>query len=112
MFGCPMQRDKGQPRSDLDGLEDARVEHNESGGRFELKTGAGLAVVNYRRAGDTLILYHTEVPYPLRGGGIGEKLVRGTLEEVRRLGLKVVPRCGFVGEVIRRHPQYEDLLAV
>jgi predicted GNAT family acetyltransferase len=106
-----MQRDEGQSRSEARGSEDAGVQHNESGQRFELKTSAGFAVADYRRTGNTLILYHTEVPYPLRGGGIGEKLVRGALEEIRRLGLKVVPRCWFVGEVIRRYPEYEDLLA-
>jgi uncharacterized protein len=106
-----MQPDETGSYSTAEGVQSAAVRHNEAEQRFEMDTRAGLAVVDYRRTGDTLILYHTEVPYPLRGGGIGERLVRGTLEEMRRLGLKVVPRCWFVGEVIERRAGYKDLLA-
>lgn len=106
-----MQRDEERSDSHAKGSGQAEVHHNETSQRFELKTSAGLAVVDYRRTGDTLLLYHTEVPVPLRGGGIGERLVRGTLDEVRRLGLKVVPQCWFVGAVIGRHPEYRDLLS-
>jgi hypothetical protein len=54
---------------------------------------------------------HTEVPYPLRGGGLGERLVCGTLDRCARPRLKVVPRCWFVREVMGRHPEYRDLPA-
>jgi uncharacterized protein len=106
-----MQRDEGRSAPGVETAGQAEVRHNEASQRFELKTSAGLAVVDYRRTGDTLLLYYTEVPAPLRGGGIGERLVRGTLDEVRRLGLKVVPQCWFVGDVIRRNPEYNDLLS-
>ena len=106
-----MQRDEGKTASDAKGTAETEVRHNEAGQRFELTTSAGLAVVNYRRTGDTLLLYYTEVPAPLRGGGIGERLVRGALDEVRRLGLKIVPQCWFVGDVIGRHPEYRDLVS-
>jgi predicted GNAT family acetyltransferase len=39
-----------------------------------------------------MTIYHTEVPVPLRARGY--HLVRGTLEEVRRLNLKVVRARG------------------
>jgi hypothetical protein len=42
--------------------------------------------------------------------GYGYHLVRGTLEEVRRLNLKLVPQCWFVREVIERRPEFQDLL--
>jgi predicted GNAT family acetyltransferase len=106
-----MQRDEGPAASGSEAAVQSEVRHNEASQRFELKTSAGLAVVDYRRTGDTLLLYHTEVPAPLRGGGIGERLVRGTLDEVRKLGLKVVPQCWFVADVIRRRPEYRDLLS-
>jgi len=37
--------------------------------------------------------------------------VRGTLEQLRRLNMKVVPRCWFVRQVIERRPEFQDLLA-
>jgi GCN5-related N-acetyl-transferase len=46
---------------------------------------------------------------PLRGHGLGYRLVRDALNEVRRLNLKVVPECWFVREVIERNPEFQDL---
>jgi uncharacterized protein len=86
------------------------VRHNAQLRRFELDTPAGLAVADYHLAGNVLTIYHTEVPLPLRGRGHGYPLVRGALEEVRRLHLKVVPQCWFVREVIERRPEFRDLL--
>jgi hypothetical protein len=87
------------------------VRHNPERQRFELDTSAGLAVADYTLAGNTMTLYHTEVPIPLRNGGIGYRLVCGALKEVRQLNLKVVPSCWFVREVIARTPEFQDLLA-
>ena len=93
------------------GSDDARVRDNPEQKRFELDTDAGLAVAEYRRESDTLIIFHTEVPPALRGQGLGDKLVRGVLEDLRRRQLKVVPRCWFVRAFIDSNPEYQDLLA-
>lgn len=45
-----------------------------------------------------------------RGRGIGTRLVLHALEDARERGLRVVPSCPFVGEVVERHPEYADLL--
>ncbi len=45
------------------------------------------------------------------GKGVGSKLVKGALEQVRRDGLKVVPDCPFVKAYIEKHPEQADLLA-
>jgi predicted GNAT family acetyltransferase len=86
------------------------VSHNPETRRFELDTPAGLAVADYRLVGDTMTIYHTEVPVPVRGRTFGYRLVSGALEEVRRLKLKVVPECWFVREVVERRPEFQDLL--
>jgi hypothetical protein len=87
------------------------VRDNVAQQRFELDTSAGLAVADYRLAGDTMTIYHTEVPAALRRRGIGYWLVCGALAEVRRRQLKVVPSCWFVRDVIARTPELRDLLA-
>jgi uncharacterized protein len=92
-------------------MNSSPVRHNSKLHRFEMDTPAGVAVADYRLAGAVMTIYHTEVPVPLRGRGYGYHLVRGTLEEVRRLNLKVVPRCWFVRDVIARRPEFQDLLA-
>ena len=88
-----------------------QVEDNPAASRFEMRSGDSTAFVEYRRAGDGIVLLHTEVPEALSGKGVGSKLVSGTLDAVRAEGLKVVPRCEFVAAYIERHPEYRDLLA-
>jgi uncharacterized protein len=33
------------------------------------------------------------------------------LDEMRRRGLKIVPRCPFVSAYLAKHPEYRDLVA-
>ncbi len=89
----------------------SEVKDNPAASRFEMASGDAVAFVEYRRAGDRIVLAHTEVPEALSGKGVGSKLVRGTLDAVRAEGLKIVPRCEFVAAYIERHPEYRDLLA-
>jgi predicted GNAT family acetyltransferase len=78
--------------------------------RFELEVEGDVAFASYRRANGELTIFHTEVPVALRGRGIGSRLVRAVLDEIRRRGMRVVPRCSFVRSVIERNPEYRDLL--
>jgi uncharacterized protein len=86
------------------------VRNNTALSRFEMDTPAGVAVANYRIGGNVITMYHTEVPVPVRGRSYGYHLVRGALDEVRRLHLKVDPQCWFVRDVIERHRDFQDLL--
>jgi len=79
--------------------------------RFEMDTPAGPAVADYRLDGNLMTIFYTEVPLQLRGRGFGYHLVCGALQEVRRLNLKVEPKCGFVREVINKRPEFKNLLA-
>jgi uncharacterized protein len=92
-----------------------RVTDNPERNRYEMpldaKSGGGLAFVAYHRNGDVLTLDHAEVPPALEGQGVGSRLVEATLEDIRARGLKVIPRCGFVRAFLRRHPEFNDLLA-
>jgi uncharacterized protein len=86
------------------------VRNNAQLHRFEMDTPAGVAVADYRLAGNLMTIFYTEVPLPLRGRGWGYHLVCGALREVRRLNLKVEPECGFVRKVISTTPEFKDLL--
>ena len=88
----------------------SEVKDNPALGRVEMTSGDAIAFVEYRRAGDRIVLVHTEVPEAMSGKGVGSKLVRGTLDVLRSEGMKVVPRCEFVAAYIERHPEYRDLL--
>lgn len=64
----------------------------------------------YRPAGDTVIVAHTEIDARWEGQGLGSALVRGTLDHIRASGMTVSPTCPFVAGYIRRHPEYVDLV--
>jgi predicted GNAT family acetyltransferase len=57
-----------------------------------------------------IVIQHTEVDDAFEGRGVGGALVRGTLDDVRRRRLRVVPQCPFVKAWLDRHPHYQDLL--
>ena len=85
------------------------VDHPERN-RFELAVDGTTAFVAYSRAGDRLMLDHTEVPQALSGQGIGSRLAKGVFDELRASGRKAVPRCDFLASWIARHPDYGDVV--
>jgi hypothetical protein len=87
------------------------ITDNAAANRFEMDVEGATAFVLYRRAEGVITLLHAEVPAQLEGRGVGGRLVRATLDAVRREGLKVVPRCSFVAAYIRRNPEYADLVS-
>ena len=87
------------------------VRDNTALSRFELDVGGVTAFMNYRLAGGTIWLEHTETPPQARGRGIASQLTADVLEIARQRGLKIVPRCPFVRAYLARHPQFNDLLA-
>lgn len=87
------------------------VRDNPAESRYEMDVDGGMAVANYRADDTVVTVYHTEVPPALRGRGLGDQLVKGTLDRIRESGRKVSPRCGFVALYVRRHKEYHDLLA-
>jgi uncharacterized protein len=78
--------------------------------RFELEVDGHAATEYYRLEGNVITFEHTEVPPELGGKGVGSRLVKGALDQVRAEGLKVVAECPFVKGWIGKHPEYQDLL--
>jgi predicted GNAT family acetyltransferase len=86
------------------------VRNNTDENRYELSVDGHPAATYYRIADGVITFIHTEVPDALAGRGVGGKLVKGALDQVRAAGLKVVPQCPFVRAYIEKHPDYADLL--
>jgi uncharacterized protein len=87
------------------------VRDNRAEQEFVLDEGGERAIAAYQREGGTITFTHTVVPPAIEGRGVGSKLIRGALDQVRDEGLRVVPQCRFVRAYIDRHPEYRDLLA-
>ncbi|WDZ82233.1 GNAT family N-acetyltransferase [Micromonospora cathayae] len=81
--------------------------------RFEILVDDALAgFTAYRQQSpDVLVFTHTEVDPTFQGKGVGGALMRGTLDEIRRRGSRVVPQCPFMAAFIDKHPEYADLVA-
>ena len=91
--------------------EDIEVQDNARDHRFEIHVGEHVAFLTYRRSGTSISLNHTEVPEALRGRGMGDRLARAALDHARENGLTVIPICPFVKAYIKKHPEYEALVA-
>lgn len=80
--------------------------------RYEVVVDGEVAgEIRYRRSPDRIVLVHTEVSPALEGQGLAGRLVAGALDDIGARGLRVVPICPFVLAYIRRHPEYDDLVA-
>jgi predicted GNAT family acetyltransferase len=79
--------------------------------RYELRDGDRLiGTAAYHRHGDTFVFTHTEVDPDEGRSGLGSRLVRAALDDVRARGGAVQPLCPFVRGWIERHPEYADLV--
>ncbi|HZP30453.1 MAG TPA: GNAT family N-acetyltransferase [Acidimicrobiia bacterium] len=83
------------------------VRRNDTEHRYELFDGHELVgVADFVVRGDTVVMPHTEIVPHRRGHGLGDRLVRAALDDIRATGRAVVPVCWFVADFIDRHPEY------
>lgn len=81
--------------------------------RYEARLGdeqelAG--IVDYRLRDDFMVLVHTEVLDGFEGQGIGSRLVRAVLEDLREREIAAVPKCPFIVAWLQKHPEQHDIL--
>ena len=87
-----------------------QINHDPAAGRFSTRLEGHEAELVYRRDPGRLLIDHTGVPEAIGGRGVAGELVRAALDYARVEGLRVVPRCSYSAEYIRRHPEYADLV--
>ncbi|MEX1294687.1 MAG: GNAT family N-acetyltransferase [Candidatus Limnocylindrales bacterium] len=81
--------------------------------RFEARLGRERALaglIDYRLADDYIVLTHTEVLDGFEGQGIGSRLVRAVLEDLRERDVAVIPKCPFIVAWLKKHPEQHDVL--
>ena len=78
---------------------------------FVEKDGKLLAEMVYHMASpEKMVIEHTEVSNELRGLKVGNQLVHTAVEYARANNIKIVPLCPFANSVLRRKPEYADVL--
>lgn len=94
-------------------MADIEVTRNEEESRFEAHGGGQLlGYISYEVEDGVIDLPHTLVFPEYEGQGVGSALVRQSLDLIRDMDdMKVIPTCPFIDIWIRRHKDYQDLLA-
>lgn len=86
------------------------IADNPGADRYELHLGDRLlAIAEYRTIRGTRVFHHTEVDPEFEGRGVGSRLARFVLDDVRARDLSIRIKCPFLRAWIARHPEYADL---
>ena len=92
-------------------MAELRIVDNPGERRYEARLGRKVVGFStYRLIDDRVVFIHTETDPVVKGQGVASTLAAGALDDVRRRGLKVTPRCPFIAAYIKRHPAYQDLV--
>jgi predicted GNAT family acetyltransferase len=87
-------------------VRDATARH-----RFEVLVGGQVAGFSaYRMEGDAVAITHTEVFAAYAGKGLGSRLARDVLSQLRGRGVAVLPYCPFLRAYLGKHPEQQDLV--
>ena len=86
--------------------------NNEAQSRYELKVDGKLAAqAQYRMQGGAVAFTHTEVDPAYEGKGLGSKLAKYALDDVKQRGMQAMPQCSFIAAYIQRHEEeYGELV--
>jgi uncharacterized protein len=92
-------------------VSEPEIQHSATRNSFETIVDGRLAHADYDKEGELVYFTHTYVPPELEGRGIASQIIRYALEHAREQDWQVVALCPFVAAYIRRHPEYQPLLA-
>ncbi len=86
------------------------IEHDKDHNRFTLNINGEFAKVDYKIKNNKMYLVHSEVPYNLRGKGIGKTLVEKTFEKLTEEGYTAVAVCSYVKAVAKRSEKWNSII--
>lgn len=86
------------------------IKHDKDKKQFTLDINGELAKVDYILKNNKMYLVHSEVPYNLRGQGIGKVLVEKTFEQLTKEGYNAVAICSYIKAVASRSEKWKDII--
>ncbi len=84
--------------------------NNEKAQQFEFDLGNSKAIATYEIKNNKYYINFVGVPPEHRGKGLGAKLMKAALEEIKLREMKVVPICSFAYSYMLR-TEYKSMIA-
>ena len=87
------------------------ITDNRAASRYEVALGGQRAGYStYEEEPGRVTFIHTVVRPTFEGRGIGSRLAKFALDDVRSRGLRIVPVCPFVRAYLRGHSEYDSIV--
>jgi len=88
------------------------IKHDDTDNKFFIIINGSEAYLRYLIINDnTMEMIKTYVPPELRDQGTAAELVKTGLKFAEEKNYKIIPTCSYVATFIKRHKEYEHLLA-
>ncbi len=92
-------------------FEVKHAETESKGSYFILAGDDKIAEMTYSKAGtDRIIIDHTEVNEGYKGKGLGELMVRKSVDDARVNEISIVPLCPFARSIFNKKEDLKDVL--
>ena len=86
------------------------IVHDKENRRFTMDINGEVAKVDYKLKDEKMYLVHSEVPYNLRGQGIGKVLVEKTFEKLTEEGYKGMAVCSYIKAIKNRSDYWKEII--
>jgi len=86
------------------------IVHNKEANKYTFTINGEEAKVEYVLKGGEMLLVHSEVPYYLRGKGIGEEMVLQTFEKLTSEEHKAIAVCSYIKAVAKRSEKWSKII--
>lgn len=92
-------------------LRDVRANQRFEQGFVDPEGQVRAVFADYAVQGDTRVILHVEADPALRGSGAAGQFMQALADHARAEKLKLAPRCGYAVAWLKRHPEYDDVVA-
>ena len=88
-----------------------RIEDDREAHRYKVWMGDEFAAYSeYENEPGRIVFTHTVVRPKFEGRGIGSRLAKFAVDDVRARGLRITPICPFVRSWLERHHEYDPIV--
>ncbi|HVL41231.1 MAG TPA: GNAT family N-acetyltransferase [Brevundimonas sp.] len=92
-------------------FRDVRDEHRFEQGFMDAEGQLRTVFADYSAQGSTRSILHVEADPALRGSGAAGKFMQALAEHARAEALKLNPRCSYAVAWLKRHREFDDVVA-